>query len=307
MSEKTEIQIPFPGFYESRFAGEGDYAAENEAYNRCEDGSYEGAESSYPEALRLDESDICDAFHFAMDWRGAFDVMGRDYAAEFAKQAESLLGVKLQAEFAAIESPRFYNFETDRLFMKVDSAVLEFFYVKLKRDYAKGFAAIVKKRHSSYDGFHSFYSADALTWWAKPFAEWDINERSTLFLAALEWAFESSKSGVPCGYETGMSAADWLESEAESDVCESWSSNAGFGEHLNWPAYEADLAGRRARKLESMFAEDSAAALETFGELAAGYQGGARAVFASVFERKESTALAKACADILASEGVANV
>lgn len=304
MRDKIEIQIPFPGFYQTRFVGEGDLAAEIETYNRCEDGSYEGAESSYPEALRLDESDIVDAYSGAMDWRDAFDAMGRDYAAEFAEQAESLLGVKLQAEFAAIESPKFYNFETDRLFMKVDSAVLEFFYVKLKRDYAKGFAAIVEKRHSSYDGFHSFYSADASTWWRKPFSKWDINERSTLFLAALEWAFESSKSGVPCGYETGMSAADWLMSEAESDVCESWSGNAGFDQHLNWPAYEADLVGRRARKLESMFAEDPAAAREAFGELAAGYPDGARAVFASVFERKESAALVKACADILANEGV---
>ncbi len=307
MRDKTEIQIPFPGFYQSRFDGYGDIAAENEAYNRCEDGSNEGDESSYPEALRLDESDICDAFHGAMNWKAAHDALGRDYAAEFAEQAESLLGVKLKAEFAAIESPKFYNFETDRLFMKVDSAVLEFFHVKLKRDYADGFAAIVEKRHSSRSGFISFYNADASTWWAKPFAEWDINERSTLFLAALEWAFESSKSGVPCGYQTGMSAADWLESEAEAEVCESWSSNAGFDEHLNWPAYEADLAGRRARKLESMFAEDPAAALDTLGELAAGYPDGARAVFASVFERKESAALVKACADILASAGVDHV
>lgn len=304
MCDKIEIQIPFPGFYESRFSSEGESAAENEAYNRCEDGSSEGDESSYPEALRLEESDIVDAYIGAMDYQAAFAAMAREYAAEFAEQAESLLGVKLQAEFAAIESPRFYNFETDRLFMKVDSAVLEFFHVKLKRDYAKGFAAIVEKRHSSYSGFHSFYSADASTWWRKPFSGWDINERSTLFLAALEWAFESNKCGVPCGYETGMSAADWLESEAESEICESWSGNAGFDQHLNWPTYEADLAGRRARKLESMFAADPAAAREAFGELAAGYPDGARAVFASVFERKESAALVKACADILAKEGV---
>ena len=105
-----------------------------------------------------------------------------EYAKLYVAAFSEFAGIELQ--FVELVSPRFYNFETDRIIcnVSVDDAK------KVFRLVADKMPEMVRDRFTSYDGFISFYSSDINDWYAKPFAEWDHNEVGTIFecLAEIE-------------------------------------------------------------------------------------------------------------------------
>lgn len=247
-------KIPFCGFYHSSLDQAIDHEIENVGYNRVQDGSNEGDESSYPAALRLSESDICDAFYASdvADFGSARLDMAKAYLEQFDSLVEDHLGESLGLTFESISSPRFYNFETDRLFAFISDSSIERLWKINESDGFKSLAKVIESRFTSRSGFISHYPNDLDSWRAKPLADYDHNEIETLLMAALE------SRGMWRGYSSKSDTVTAIQDEAEMDVIESFSSNGEFDQYVNWAKHDSELAEKRVAKLEAL--EDSEAA-----------------------------------------------
>lgn len=147
MTDKTfETVCPyFPGFYNTFLDSDDDYA-------------YDYFQEDYPDK---DVSDIWDYFDF------------KEYANQVGERYVSLLNFELQKqknilnkfkiEFEEVVSPREYNFETDRAYIKLTLIDYEKSKQKLVNflNLAKDdFSEWCKDNYTSYDGFFSFIPND---------------------------------------------------------------------------------------------------------------------------------------------------
>ena len=87
----------FPGFYESRLSGLVDHAEESHVYNIIEDGSNEGDEPQFHEALRLDENEISSILFDVTDYKKAYLQIAEDYASAFDTVASAVSVVLTRA------------------------------------------------------------------------------------------------------------------------------------------------------------------------------------------------------------------
>lgn len=152
--KKLEIGLPFfSGFYESIHSSN---------FDREEEWIIEEYEGK-----------TWDDFDFAHDYLG--------YCKSYVKQVNSILGLNL--EFVELTSPREYNFSTDRIFCTITKKDLKKISTALDTETMKD---LVKRRFTSRDGFHSFYSSDINEWKEKKLEDWDYNELGTLLEAYVE-------------------------------------------------------------------------------------------------------------------------
>lgn len=174
MTGRKEIDIPFCGFYESA----ADQRIDNDItqyFDKEGDGEDHTPESFYCEfnehaSIRLE---YC-----------------KEYVAAFESWLSDL-GIELSLEYAALSSPKEYNFTTDRIFVNAPMDQLRQLYKAVDKDVLR---QTIKDRFTTRDGFISFYSNDLDQWLIeKPVAEWDANQWGTVLLAAigdneiLEW------------------------------------------------------------------------------------------------------------------------
>lgn len=162
--------IPFCGFYESAATAMIDWEIES-AFNYNDSG-----DSAIPQ----------DAF-FEIEYHSIYKDFAAAYAEAFNEYFESETGLTLGAEYETMQSPREYNFTTDRVFVFVPYENMKAIYNHLMRDDSRRriLADTIRERHSSRSGFISFYSSDFESWRAKPLREYDHNEMKTLIVAAL--------------------------------------------------------------------------------------------------------------------------
>ena len=158
--DTSDAYLPwFPGFYNS-FLSERieeeieravDYTADNEG---------------------LSQEEVEDKFSYPK----AREAMSKAWVNAFSAET----GIAL--EFAELISPKEYNFQTDRLLVKIPHA--EILRMASETD-PSHLIDTVTERHSSYDGFASFYSSDYEEGaeWQKPVLEWDANQLETLMIA----------------------------------------------------------------------------------------------------------------------------
>ena len=220
-AEFVEVQIPFMGFYNSWH----DDAIDRAFHDMFQDGSG----CAYHGALAYSHA------HADTQFGDAFRAYARDYADSYATE----YGLD-SAQFVTMESPRFYNFETDRLFVRMTRQEVARMFRDTDSDIL---TRIAGERHTSRSGFISSYSPDVSEW--GDVAEWDHNQLATLLLAYVET-------------QTG----DKWNAESELGLMESASGNGCIE---GW-IYEAmgDKA-RRAVKLAS-YLRDRAERGETLAE-----------------------------------------
>lgn len=101
----------------------------------------------------------------------------RVYAKEFAESYCKEIGIR-DARFESMDSPRFYNFETDRLFIELP---LDEVQRMMRETSTASLGKAAADRHTSRSGFISFYSPDWRTW--GDVASWDHNQLQTLIEA----------------------------------------------------------------------------------------------------------------------------
>lgn len=112
----------------------------------------------------------------SIDWRATHVEYAKLYCERFA----SHYGVSVK--FTDLVSPKFYNFETDRIFAEIELAEVQRIFAAVDR---KDLERIVRERFTSGDGFISHYS-NRLEDWGSDLATWDHNQVGTLLQAYVE-------------------------------------------------------------------------------------------------------------------------
>jgi len=160
--EKTtvEVSLPFSGFYESIHS----YALEF-CLGVSEDHFYMAGKEGEPTKEEVEKR------YDEIAWKEAHT----SYAKAYADKLCGALGFPM--EFAAMESPREYNFTTDRIFVRVPFASLVSLFGKT--DYA-ALTKAVKETFTSGPGFSSFYSPELAEWEADGLQKWNHNQWSTV-------------------------------------------------------------------------------------------------------------------------------
>ena len=141
-----QATIPFHGFYNSLH------------------------DAAFNSALEQEGREVGD-----VDWRKAF----HGYAAEFAKQF--LHEINVQGQFDRLESPREYNFTTDRIFVDLPADEVRRMLAAVDPE---TLAQVAKDRHATRSGFISFYSPSVGDW--GPVDNWDCNQVGTLIIAFVD-------------------------------------------------------------------------------------------------------------------------
>jgi hypothetical protein len=148
----------------------------------------------------------------------------------FAGYVQQETGLDLGLEFEKLESPREYNFGTDRIFARIPVSVLG----TLKAAVTLGnLADVIKERHESRSGFASFYTTDIEEWNEKPLADWDHNELCTLLIA---WMRQEIAADAD---ETIDDKAIDYNPEMNTDA---------WQECVNWNEFDAKCAEFKAKK-----------------------------------------------------------
>jgi hypothetical protein len=202
-TETRKLWVPFSGFYNSW---------------------HEDFISTDLERVFEDENGINMHSHLfekaihGLNYQNVRIAYSRSYTSEFAGACE-LKTLK----FLELDSPNFYNYETDRILAEIELPELQ--QIMAKTDITV-LQRIAKQRHTSRDGFISFYSPNIAEW--PVFEEWDENQLCTLLLAY---------------YET-VTGEEW-DSDEELTLVEDFSGN-GLVSNWIWGSFDVD-ATRAAR------------------------------------------------------------
>lgn len=167
---KKSICVPFSGFYESTH----DSFIDDEINSLFAD-----PETGEPES-------IPDEFYFTDYCPQATRIAyAKNYLENFQAWLKSEFEIDISLEFEELVSPREYNFTTDRIFALISLDDCKKLYELALPLTLKD---VIERRHTSYDGFHSFYSNDYQEWKEKPLESYDHNELETVLIAAIETA-----------------------------------------------------------------------------------------------------------------------
>lgn len=160
MSTKTfQTVCPvFPGFYESSLSIDSD--RETDFIERfCE---YE----DFPEAVLLEYFGHHDLDLKIAEYEAEVGRIFGDYVAE---ELSEIIGSRVLSAFVRISSPKYYNFETDKVILNIEldpRAV-----VKECREHYEDFVRFLDDNMSPRDGFIPFYGTNP-EWWLDS-ANWD--------------------------------------------------------------------------------------------------------------------------------------
>jgi hypothetical protein len=171
----------FPGFYESILSSQCDREEEMIIENET---SEEGREWS-----GRDPQDLADAIYWAADYSAAYLDVAREYVDSWSRHMRDAAGLNF-GTFESMESPREYNFTTDRVFLTVPLSTLQAILDRVPRDMLRD---CIREQFTSRAGFCSFYSNDLDNWLEKPLAEWDHNECGTLLAVAVAHYWQESE------------------------------------------------------------------------------------------------------------------
>jgi hypothetical protein len=168
MKNKTIATIPFQGFYNSLYS----YAIESEIENSID---YYYKEYELTEAQR----DTLANGYLEKNASEFYYNVSKDYAEAFIYEIERDTGLSLNARFESIESPKEYNFQTDRLFIELPETSAVAFIDYILANHKEELEKLIAQRFTSHSGFISHYD-NTLEAWGDP-SEWDLNQLGTCF------------------------------------------------------------------------------------------------------------------------------
>jgi hypothetical protein len=156
-----DTTIPFEGFYESNYSYEIDSILEG--YFQDDHGDVNPA--------------IAEKVFEKTDYKAAYRYAAKLYTSNFSE----VHGIDVK--FKSLDSPKFYNYTTDRIFCEIELSEVERLYKEVDKEVLRG---LVKQLFTSYDGFISHYSPD-LDQWGADVSKWDHNQIGTLIEAYIIW------------------------------------------------------------------------------------------------------------------------
>lgn len=179
--------LPFAGFYGSQHDTDLSYAVESMFCN--------GQGDSCP--------GLADRVSRACDWRAVHRAFAREFAETYCEEA----GID-DARFESMDSPAFYNFETDRVFIELAPEEARWM---MRATSPTSLDRVARNRHTSRSGFISFYSADWRTW--GDVEGWDHNQLQTLIEAYVQdTRNELDEAGLMEGARCNGRIEAWVES-----------------------------------------------------------------------------------------------
>ena len=168
MENKAIATIPFQGFYNSLYS----HAIDSEIENSID---YYYKEYELTEAQR----DTLANGYLEKNTSEFYKYIAEDYAEAFIHEIEVETELSLDAKFESMESPREYNFQTDRLFIELPEASAVAFVNYILANHKDELEKLIAQRFTSRSGFISHYD-NTLEAWGDP-SEWDYNQLGTCF------------------------------------------------------------------------------------------------------------------------------
>lgn len=172
MNEVRQTTLPFSGFYHS---------------------SHSELLDSTLHYMFADETgntnvELTDRAFSNVNWTKVHEEYAKIYAENFA----GMFNLETLA-FKDLVSPKYYNYETDRLFCEISLDEVASIYEKVDKNRLR---ALIKEKFTSYDGYISFYPND-LHEWPYDLKDWDHNHIGTLLEAyVLQEGFEQSEVAI---------------------------------------------------------------------------------------------------------------
>lgn len=169
---KTTVEacIPFSGFYES-------------IHQSNLESQLGVSEEDFYMAKSQEEKDAIEELYNSIKWKEQHIEYAKSYVKAFSKL------LKTELEFVELNSPQYYNFTTDRIFVKIDLAFVRSILCGEKKVPQDKLAKHIEDRFTSRDGFSSFYSNDLQVWldqWFTFNKPWDSNQIEALLEVYLE-------------------------------------------------------------------------------------------------------------------------
>ena len=127
-------------------------------------------ESVHMDALEREGEEFPNA-----DWRKVFFGYAKEYAAEYLHAAG------ITGRFEGLESPREYNFATDRIFVDIPADEVRRMLATVDTE---TLSLVAAERHTTRSGFFSYYSPRVDDW--GPVDDWDCNQVGTLIIAFVD-------------------------------------------------------------------------------------------------------------------------
>lgn len=141
---KIEIQLPFSGFYHSIH----DMYIDNHIEYELE---YLESELGYTD----EQLDIIKDRFYMMDYAPIRKVICEHYIQAYNAVFYDEYNIHLDLEYSQLISPRFYNFETDRLYASIDESIYNDVTALIN---TQEFKAMLKDKFKCRDGFIPFQS-----------------------------------------------------------------------------------------------------------------------------------------------------
>lgn len=104
-----------------------------------------------------------------IQWQKVFVLYAQDYTERFANE------FKIRLSFESLNSPKEYNFATDRIFCNIDLEEVVRIYAATDK---ASLSDLIREKFSSRDGFSSFYSNNIEDW--DKIETWNHNQVGTL-------------------------------------------------------------------------------------------------------------------------------
>jgi hypothetical protein len=196
-----EAAIPFAGFYDSVWSSAIDNAFDQQVEYSAEDNA-------------LDAGDVRTVIDRNFTWAVAAHAISRAYVSAYQCWLEDEHEVKVELAYAATESPKEYNFATDRIFVTLIFDDVQTLHDKCEPGAIR---AAAKDLFTSRPGFISFYNPDIISW--GDLRNWDHNHLLAIFVALGEpealYAYGNMSEEID---KAVSDAIDWRRVEKDFEI-----------------------------------------------------------------------------------------
>lgn len=186
---KNQINIPFHGYYESIYSYLLDGISTLDEYQIAQNHGYDyqvhGCEHEYITSNNIDIDQEQQEHENKLNYPKMKEEINKIYVEEFVQTFNNETNLNITLIYKDMESPKYYNFSTDRLFATILEEDKEKLY-NFASENISAFRGVLLEHCTSYDGFNSSYSNDVNEWVQKPFYDYDHNELNILLYVALQ-------------------------------------------------------------------------------------------------------------------------
>lgn len=184
-----EINIPFEGYYNSNYDAIIDDVIELDetdvAIKHGYDYQVHGDVETFIKENNINVDSELHEDDRDIDFCAMKEDLNKIYIDEFLETFNEYTGLKIELKYKTMESPKEYNFETDRIFCEISEQ-----HIKELYEHATGnplsFNEAITERFTSCSGFISSYSNVMQEWLQKSVADYDHNELATLLIASIK-------------------------------------------------------------------------------------------------------------------------